>query len=73
MTAPTKDQPTDAPPRKLRAVVFGSGIGMFPPMMQRMRDEFEIVATLDGVISPLRAAWYRLVSVRWPRLAWYRE
>lgn len=74
MTEPTSDQPAGSTSRrKLRAVVFGSGIGMFPPMMQRMREEFEIVATLDGEVSPMRAAFYRLVSVRWPLLAWYRE
>lgn len=62
-----------APHKKLRAVVFGSGIGMFPPLMQHFRDEFEIVATLKPRVPLWYAAWYRFISVRWPRNAWYRK
>jgi glycosyltransferase involved in cell wall biosynthesis len=61
------------PARKPRAVVFGGGIGMFPPLMERFREEFEIVAML----SPALPLWYSLLylplSVRWPRTAWYRK
>lgn len=61
------------PHAKPRAVVFGGGIGMFPPLMQRFREEFEIVAMLSPRVSVAYALWYRLVSVRWPRNAWYRK
>lgn len=63
----------DAPRKKLRAVICGGGIGMFPPLLQRFREEFEIVAILNPCISPWYAWWYRLLSVRWPRSAWYRK
>lgn len=63
----------DVPRKKLRAVVCGGGIGMFPPLLQRFREEFEIVAILDPRIAPWCAWWYRLVSMRWPRSAWYRK
>lgn len=61
------------PRRKLRAVVCGGGIGMFPPLMQRFREEFEIVALLTPHIAPWQAWWYRLLSLRYPRSAWYRK
>ena len=59
--------------KKLRAVVCGSGIGMFPPLMQRFREEFDIVAMLTPRIAPWYAWWHRLTSLRWPRSAWYRQ
>lgn len=61
------------PTKKLRAVVMGGGIGMFPPLMQRFREEFEIVATPKVCIPAWYAWWYRLISIRWPRNAWYRK
>lgn len=63
----------DAPRKKLRAVVCGGGIGMFPPLLQCFREEFEIVAILKPGIAPWYAWWYRLMSVRWPRNVWYRK
>lgn len=63
----------NVPHRKLRAVVFGGGIGMFPPLVERFRGEFEIVATLKPRIPAWYAWWFRLISVRWPRTAWYRK
>jgi glycosyltransferase involved in cell wall biosynthesis len=58
---------------KPRAVVFGGGIGMFPPLMERFREEFEIVS-MPLAYMPLAYQWLlRLVSVRWPRTAWYRR
>lgn len=61
------------PRKKLRAVVFGGGIGMFPPLFQRLNEEFEIIATLSTKESRWLGAWYKLVSVRWPRHSWYRK
>jgi glycosyltransferase involved in cell wall biosynthesis len=46
---------------------------MFPPLLSRLRDEFEIVATLSVRESRVRSAWYRMVSFRLPRHAWYRK
>jgi glycosyltransferase involved in cell wall biosynthesis len=63
----------DSPHKKLRAVVCGGGIGMFPPLLQRFREEFEIVAILNPCIAPWYVWWYRLLSVRLPRRAWYRK
>jgi glycosyltransferase involved in cell wall biosynthesis len=60
-------------PKKLRAVVMGGGIGMFPPLMQRFQEEFEIVATPKIAIPKWYAWWCRLISIRWPRNAWYRK
>jgi glycosyltransferase involved in cell wall biosynthesis len=62
-----------APRRKRRAVVCGDGIGIFPPLMQRFREEFEIVALLEPRLPPWYCWWHRLASLRWPRLAWYRQ
>jgi glycosyltransferase involved in cell wall biosynthesis len=61
------------PRKRLRAVVFGGGIGMFPPLLQRLKEEFEIVATLSPQESRWLGTWYKLRSVRWPRHAWYRK
>jgi glycosyltransferase involved in cell wall biosynthesis len=58
---------------RLRAVVFGGGIGMFPPLMQRFREDFEIVALLSPRLPAWYEVWYRMVSVRWPRNSWYRK
>lgn len=63
----------DVQRKKLRAVICGGGIGMFPPLLQRFREEFEIVAILNPCIAPWYVWWYRLLSVRWPRSAWYRK
>lgn len=74
-----QDNPTTAPaaaatPRKkLRAVVFGGGIGMFPPLLARLQNEFEIIAAPDVRESPWRGAWFRLRAIRWPRQSWYRK
>ena len=62
-----------APRKKLRAVIFGSGIGMFPPLLARLQEEFDIVAALRPTESPWLASWYRLISIRWPRHTWYRK
>lgn len=61
------------PCRKPRAVVCGGGIGMFPPLMQRFREEFEIVALLTPRIAPWYAWYCRLLALRYPRSAWYRK
>jgi len=63
----------DVPRKKLRAIVFGGGIGMFPPLHQRMKEDFDVIATLQPKESQWLGVWYRLVSVRWPRNAWYRK
>jgi len=46
---------------------------MFPPLLRRLSEEFEIVAKLDVDESAWLRAWYRLISIRWPRHAWYRK
>jgi glycosyltransferase involved in cell wall biosynthesis len=73
LSTPTSPSVGTSPHRKLRAVVFGGGIGMFPPLLQRFRDEFEVVAMLGPRVPSLYAWWYRLISVRWPRNTWYRK
>jgi glycosyltransferase involved in cell wall biosynthesis len=69
--AETIELPETTKPR-LRAVVFGGGIGMFPPLMNFLREEYEIVAELRPRESRLQALWYRLLTIRWSRHAWYR-
>jgi glycosyltransferase involved in cell wall biosynthesis len=69
----TQTKTLNSVPAKPRAVVCGGGIGMFPHLMQRFRDEFDIVASITPHISPWYAWWYRLVSMRWPRHVWYRK
>jgi len=58
--------------RRLRAVAFGGGIGMFPPLMQRLREEFDVVASLAPAEPRLARLWFRLLSMRSTRHAWYR-
>lgn len=58
---------------KPRAVVFGGGIGMFPPLMERFKEEFEIAAAVNPKVPALYQWWYKLISVRLPRNAWYRK
>lgn len=67
------NSPAEAPRRKLRAVVFGGGVGMFPPLYQRLQEQFDVIATLNPPESQWEAAWFKLRSVRWPRQAWYRK
>lgn len=55
-----------------RAVVFGGGIGMFPPLLERLGREFEIVANPVLQEPRLASLWYRLVSLRPSRHASYR-
>jgi hypothetical protein len=44
---------------KLRAVVYGGGIGMFPPLMQRFCDEVEIGVLMSVRIPQGYALGYR--------------
>jgi len=75
----TLQNPTNAtatagsPQKKLRAVVFGGGIGMFPPLYQRMKEDFDVIAAFNPKEPRWMGVWYRLLSVRWPRQAWYRK
>ncbi len=69
----TATAPAGSPQKKLRAIVFGGGIGMFPPLHERMKQDFDVVATLSPEESRWMGVWYRLLSVRWPRQAWYRK
>jgi glycosyltransferase involved in cell wall biosynthesis len=62
-----------APRKKLRAVVFGGGIGMFPPLYQRLKEEFEVVALLDTKEARWVGTWFKLVSFRLPRHVWFRK
>lgn len=60
----------DAP---LRAVMYGGGIGIFPPLLQRVRQSYRIVATLQPQMPRRYRVWFLLRSFRWPRGAWYRR
>jgi glycosyltransferase involved in cell wall biosynthesis len=60
-------------PAKLRAIVFGEGIGMFPPLMQRFKEEFEIVATFRPRLPAAYTLACLLFTIRWPRHVWYRR
>jgi glycosyltransferase involved in cell wall biosynthesis len=62
-----------APGASLRAVMYGGGIGIFPPLLQRMRQNFRIVATLQPQMPRRYRLWFLLRSFRWPRNAWYRK
>jgi glycosyltransferase involved in cell wall biosynthesis len=70
---PISPSPAAASRAKRRAVVFGGGIGMFPPLLQRLGEEFEIVEAITLHEPKLAASWYKLRSIRWPRTAWYRK
>jgi len=66
--------PTHAgPPKKLRAVVFGGGVGMFPPLYQRLQEQFDVIATFDPRESQWQGLWFKLRAMRWPRQSWYRK
>jgi glycosyltransferase involved in cell wall biosynthesis len=68
---------------KPRAVVFGSGFGIFQPLMLRFREEFEIVAVisvqtprwlqyllLPFTFRPRRADWYRNWVYHFEKTPW---
>lgn len=58
---------------KPRAIVFGGGIGMFPPFLQRFKDEFDIVAVIGPELPRVYRWMFLLRSFRLPKDAWYRE
>lgn len=58
---------------RLRAVVYGSGIGIFPPLMQRFREDFQIVAIMQPELPRFYRLWSLIRSVRRSRVAWYRR
>jgi glycosyltransferase involved in cell wall biosynthesis len=53
--------------QKRRAVVFGGGIGMFPPLMKRLSQEFDVVANPQPNIGRAKATALRLLCLRWGR------
>jgi glycosyltransferase involved in cell wall biosynthesis len=55
-----------------RAVVYGGGIGIFPSLMQRFREDFQVVALLQPELRKTYEIWSRLRSVRPSRTGWYR-
>jgi glycosyltransferase involved in cell wall biosynthesis len=57
----------------MRAVVYGGGIGIFPPLMLRFQEDFQIVATLESEIPKFYRFWFWVRSFRWPRNLWYRK
>ena len=70
---PPNNDFSTTPQLKQRAVVFGGGIGMFPPLMERFKEEFEIVAVLSPKFPTLYRYFFLLISIRWPRNIWYRK
>lgn len=66
-------QPSAQSRQRPRVVVYGSGIGMFPPLMQRFKQDFDVA----GVISPQMPKFWRglfmALSIRWPKITWYRR
>jgi glycosyltransferase involved in cell wall biosynthesis len=58
---------------KSRAVVFGGGMGIFPPLMTRFQAAFDIVGHLESAY-PKAWEWASLVlSFRPTKDAWYRN
>lgn len=46
---------------------------MFPPLMERFREEFEVIS-VPNARMPIAFQWFlRAISIRWPRTAWYRR
>jgi len=70
-SAPPASETASAPNTSLRAVMYGSGIGIFPPLMQRVQKSFQIVATLHPQMPRGYQWWFLLKSFRWRRNAWY--
>ncbi len=69
----TQSSPSAVGKRRLRALVFGGGMGMFPPLMERFRQEFDIVGVFSTDI-PLFYRWlFLLRSFRLPKAAWRRR
>jgi glycosyltransferase involved in cell wall biosynthesis len=63
----------DAPARRLRAVLFGTGRGIFPPLAERFAREFEIVR-LPEVRYPRLLLWFfLLISFHPSKKTWYRR
>ncbi len=66
-------QLTPAARRKPRAIVFGGGIGMFPSLMHRFKEVFEIVTVLSPRYPALYAWLFLFRSFRFSKHAWYRN
>ena len=61
------------PVRRLRAVLFGSGRGIFPPLAERFAREFEIVH-LSEIRYPRLLLWFfLLISFHPSKKTWYRR
>lgn len=67
---------TEAPELKVkknRAIVFGGGIGMFPPLMIRFEKEFEVVDVIAPDLPTIYKMLFLLRSIRFPKATWYRQ
>ncbi len=62
-----------APNRRLRAVLFGSGRGIFPPLAERFAQEFEIVHLPEIRYPRMLLGWFLLISFHPSRKTWYRR
>src|SRR5882724_3397164 len=58
---------------KPRAVVFGSGIGMFPSLMHRFNEVFDIAAVINPRYPAIYTWLFLLRSFRLPKTSWYRN
>jgi glycosyltransferase involved in cell wall biosynthesis len=58
---------------KPRAVVFGGGIGIFPPLMHRFKSDFDIVDVRQPQYPMLWKGLSLLWSFRFSKDAWYRN
>ena len=59
-------------PRR-RAVFFGGGIGMFPPLSVRFAATFEVVQVITPRLPQIYKWFFFITSFRLPKSAWYRK
>lgn len=64
---------TSQPRGKPRAVVFGGGIGMFPSLMHRFKEVFEVVALFNPRYPALYSWLFLFRSFRFSKREWYRN
>ena len=69
------ENPDEGRKSRLRAVVFGGGYGYFPPLMEKFKQEFEIVDVINHIdkVSMMYRLLFLIISFRLPKQAWYRK
>lgn len=61
------------PRNRLRAVLYGGGRGIFPPLAERFREEFEIIQLPEIRYPRFLLLFFLLISFRPSKKSWYRR